>query len=35
VTLGEILLTSYRGHIDRFHVPQLRAFLSASPSAER
>ena len=26
VTLGELLLTSYRGHIDRFHVPQLRAF---------
>jgi hypothetical protein len=35
VTLGEILLTSYSGHIDRFHVPQLRAFLSAEHSAGR
>jgi hypothetical protein len=35
VMLGDILLTSYRGHIDRFHVPQLRAFLSTHPSVER
>jgi hypothetical protein len=35
VTLGDILLTSYRGHIDRFHLPQLRAFLSAERPAER
>ena len=35
VTLGDILLTSYRGHIDHFHLPQLRAFLSAERPAER
>jgi hypothetical protein len=35
VSLGEILLTSYRGHIDRFHLPQLRAFLSVERPAER
>jgi hypothetical protein len=34
VTLGEILLTSYHGHIDRFHLPQLRAFLSADQPTE-
>lgn len=28
-TLGELLLLSYKGHIDNFHLPQLEAFLEA------
>ena len=34
-SLGDILLTSYRGHIDHFHLPQLRAFLSSEHPTER
>jgi hypothetical protein len=28
LTLGELLVTSYRSHIGNFHIPQLEAFLA-------
>jgi hypothetical protein len=28
MTLGELLVTSYRAHIGNFHIPQLEAFLA-------